>query len=243
MTSNWTYGRCDVAAIEVAAQCGAAGRSLAGHFHSQIQVVSVRRGWRRFLTPMGELIAGQGDLLVIPAGMFHTPMGCVGSSTFNLYLDADDPTLSDIKVPMLLHGVQALHPEEIIDTVRSSSRGPSLPMSNDAQEMQRLLTTTDYSVAELADRLGYSPDGFIRIFKRAVGATPGQYRRAHWLTEARRRIRGGASLADAAFAATFADQSHLGRHFLRAYGATPGGYRAAFQPGRRSISFQTRVDG
>ncbi|MGB3815780.1 MAG: AraC family transcriptional regulator [Shinella sp.] len=175
--------------------------------------------------------------------MFHTPMGCVGSSTFNLYLDTDDPTLSDIKVPMLLHGVQALHPEEIIDTVRSSSRGPSLPMSNDAQEMQRLLVSTDYSVAELANQLGYSPDGFIRIFKRAVGATPGQYRRAHWLTEARRRIRGGASLADAAFAATFADQSHLGRHFLRAYGATPGGYRAAFQPGRRSISFQTSVDG
>lgn len=192
---------------------------------------------------MGELVAGQGDLLVIPAGMFHTPIECAGSSTFNLYLDADDPTLSDIKVPLLLRGVPALHPEEIIDTVRSSSRGPSLPMSNGAQEVQRLLTSTEYSVAELAERLGYSPDGFIRIFKRAVGATPGQYRRAHWLTEARRQIRSGGSLADAAFAATFADQSHLGRHFLRAYGATPGDYRAAFQPGRRSISFQTSVDG
>ncbi|WP_246423470.1 helix-turn-helix domain-containing protein [Roseospira goensis] len=41
-----------------------------------------------------------------------------------------------------------------------------------------------------------------------------------------RRILAGESLADAALAAGFSDQSHMTRHFLRAFGMTPGRWQA-----------------
>jgi AraC-like DNA-binding protein len=46
------------------------------------------------------------------------------------------------------------------------------------------------------------------------------------LQRARRLLLQGVSLAEAAFACGFADQSHLTRQFRRAYGVTPGRWRA-----------------
>jgi AraC-like DNA-binding protein len=45
---------------------------------------------------------------------------------------------------------------------------------------------------------------------------------------ARSQLKKGGTVADVAYATSFADQSHFGRLFLRAYGATPGAYRSAF---------------
>jgi transcriptional regulator GlxA family with amidase domain len=83
-------------------------------------------------------------------------------------------------------------------------------------------------VGSMATRLGYSTDGFIRAFRRQFGMTPAAYRLAHRLAQARSHLKRGHAVADVAYAASFADQSHLGRHFRRAYGATPGAYRSAF---------------
>lgn len=61
----------------------------------------------------------------------------------------------------------------------------------------------------------------VRGFARAFGLTPQAYlvqRRldlARWLTAA------GASLADAAAASGFADQSHMTRHFTQRFGLSP----------------------
>jgi len=44
---------------------------------------------------------------------------------------------------------------------------------------------------------------------------------------ARRHLRQGHALAEAAQLAGFADQSHLTRAFLRQFGITPGRYRDA----------------
>ncbi len=54
----------------------------------------------------------------------------------------------------------------------------------------------------------------------------------HWddpvmLPDARSLIRRGSSLADAAAAAGFADQSHMTRLFVRAYGVSPRRYALA----------------
>jgi transcriptional regulator GlxA family with amidase domain len=91
--------------------------------------------------------------------------------------------------------------------------------------LREVITQDNSSMGDIAEKYGYSPDGFIRLFCKLVGTTPAKYRIAHRLTVARSMIRGGATLADAAFAAGFADQSHLGRCFLRAYGTTPAAYR------------------
>jgi AraC-like DNA-binding protein len=53
-------------------------------------------------------------------------------------------------------------------------------------------------------------------------------RLADRLMNARSQLKKGGTVADVAYATSFADQSHFGRLFLRAYGATPGAYRSAF---------------
>ncbi|UKS28694.1 AraC family transcriptional regulator [Paenibacillus sp. HWE-109] len=41
-----------------------------------------------------------------------------------------------------------------------------------------LLNTTDLSVSDVAERVGYQTKNFIRVFKKHIGVTPGQYRGA-----------------------------------------------------------------
>jgi AraC-like DNA-binding protein len=65
-----------------------------------------------------------------------------------------------------------------------------------------------------------------RHFRRAFGVAPHRFLIQRRLDLVRRHIEDGASLADAAFAAGFADQSHMTRHFRAAYGVTPGRWRA-----------------
>ncbi len=67
-----------------------------------------------------------------------------------------------------------------------------------------------------------SPYHFCRQFGRLYGLTPHRYQQVMRLTKARGMIVGGASLAEAAAATGFADQSHLTRHFSARFGLTPG---------------------
>jgi AraC-like DNA-binding protein len=65
-----------------------------------------------------------------------------------------------------------------------------------------------------------------RQFRAAFGTSPYNYLVMRRLDRARRMLAQGTSLADAAFACGFADQSHLTRQFRRAFGVTPGRWRA-----------------
>ncbi len=65
----------------------------------------------------------------------------------------------------------------------------------------------------------------IRDFRRATGVTPATFIRNRKLRCATVLIEQGCTLADAAFAAGFADQSHLSRTFRAAHGITPGMFR------------------
>ncbi|WID98790.1 AraC family transcriptional regulator [Bosea vestrisii] len=67
----------------------------------------------------------------------------------------------------------------------------------------------------------------IRDFKKLTGSTPATFIRDRRLRRANRLIQEGLSLADAAFAAGFADQSHLSRSFRAVHGITPGMFRKA----------------
>ena len=65
-----------------------------------------------------------------------------------------------------------------------------------------------------------------RHFRALLGTSPYRYLTMRRLDHARGAIRSGQSLADAAFAAGFADQAHMTRQFKRAYGLPPGRWRA-----------------
>jgi AraC-like DNA-binding protein len=76
---------------------------------------------------------------------------------------------------------------------------------------------------------GLSRFELARQFRRCLGTSPHRYAMMRRLDRARRLIGADASLADAAVAAGFADQSHMTRQFKQAYGVAPGQWRALTQ--------------
>jgi AraC-like DNA-binding protein/quercetin dioxygenase-like cupin family protein len=81
------------------------------------------------------------------------------------------------------------------------------------------------SLAELAREAGLSRFQLLRAFAKATGATPQAYARQARARLARRLIRDGASLAEAAASAGFADQAHMTRALVRQFAVTPGELR------------------
>jgi AraC-like DNA-binding protein len=192
-----------------------------------IKLVAVFAGWRSFATPFGTLRAEAGDILAIPSGMFHTPRNSDESSVLVLFLDKDHPVAKGIRQPSVTNGQGAERLDEILDCVATRLVGHQTPEQLQMRStLTNLITQDESSLRDVAEKLGYSPDGFTRSFCRWVGTTPAKYRIAHRLTMARSMIREGAMLADVAFATGFSDQSHLGRCFLRAFGTTPAAYRS-----------------
>ncbi|PSM19708.1 AraC family transcriptional regulator [Nitratireductor sp. StC3] len=82
------------------------------------------------------------------------------------------------------------------------------------------------SMSALEAAYGLSRFAIARQFRRVYGVSPMRYGLMRRLDVAKRRILAGESLADAALAAGFSDQSHMTRHFLRAFGMTPGRWQA-----------------
>lgn len=70
-----------------------------------------------------------------------------------------------------------------------------------------------------------SPYHFIRVFARHTGLTPHAWLMQHRARKARRLLRQGLAIADAAVQTGFADQSHLTKTFKRLFGYTPGQLR------------------
>jgi AraC-like DNA-binding protein len=80
------------------------------------------------------------------------------------------------------------------------------------------------TLTTLAREAGLSRYQLIRGFARELGLTPHAYILQRRIALARRLIRAGHELAEAALACGFYDQSHLNRCFVRHFGVTPGGY-------------------
>jgi AraC-like DNA-binding protein len=89
-------------------------------------------------------------------------------------------------------------------------------------------TAENIGLDELATAAGVSRFHLIRVFQHRYGLTPFAYQRNRRIERARAVLRAGTSIADAAAAAGFADQSHLGRSFRAVMGSTPGEYRESY---------------
>lgn len=88
---------------------------------------------------------------------------------------------------------------------------------------------TALTLQRLADTAGVTRFQVIRDFKTAVGFTPAAFIRDRRVRRSARLIEQGRSLADAAAAAGFADQSHLCRTFRATRGMTPGTYQKGWR--------------
>ncbi len=85
-------------------------------------------------------------------------------------------------------------------------------------------------LGDLAAAAGLSIFQLIGLFKRTIGTTPHVYLTHVRLNAACSRLVLGDSIADAAVAAGFCDQSALTKHFKRAYGITPLQFAKAAAP-------------
>lgn len=84
----------------------------------------------------------------------------------------------------------------------------------------------DVSLAELARMAELSPFHLLRVFREEVGVPPHEYQMQLRVAHARKLLRSGEGIADAALQTGFFDQSHLSRSFKRIVGMTPGRYAA-----------------
>lgn len=85
---------------------------------------------------------------------------------------------------------------------------------------------TNFSLVDLADQIGYSPDHFSRLFKQAFEQSPHQYvlsRRVEWAMSLLKDD--GMSIAEVALACGFSSQGHFTTVFKQRTGTTPGAYR------------------
>jgi AraC-like DNA-binding protein len=83
---------------------------------------------------------------------------------------------------------------------------------------------------ELEGVTGLTRYALARHFRARLGTSPYRYLTMRRLDRAKSMIRAGDSLAEAAQACGFADQSHMTRHFGRAFGMSPGRWQALHVP-------------
>jgi AraC-like DNA-binding protein len=85
------------------------------------------------------------------------------------------------------------------------------------------------SLDRLARAAGTDKFQLAKMFKRELGIAPHRYLIGRRLTAVQQSLASGASIADAAAAAGFFDQSHLHRHFTRRLGFTPAQFVRALK--------------
>jgi AraC-like DNA-binding protein len=79
-------------------------------------------------------------------------------------------------------------------------------------------------LAELTSIAQISPFYLLRVFHSEVGIPPHEYQTQVRIAQARKLLRKGTSISQAALETGFFDQSHLSRNFRRIVGVTPGQY-------------------
>jgi len=98
-------------------------------------------------------------------------------------------------------------------------------------------------LGDLAATAGLSVFQLIGLFKRTIGTTPHVYLTHVRLNAACSRLRLGDSIAEAAIAAGFCDQSGLRKHFKRCYGITPLQFAKAAASTRRALPMPAQSAG
>ncbi|MDJ0589644.1 MAG: AraC family transcriptional regulator [Pleurocapsa sp. MO_226.B13] len=112
---------------------------------------------------------------------------------------------------------------------------PIKPISPEAAAIQRTQAYLQRNYAEnislerLANLVNLKPLRLLRVFRKALGLPPHAYLVQVRVTEAKKLLARGVSIAEVAAETGFSDQSHLHRHFKRIVGVTPKKYVRGFE--------------
>ena len=134
---------------------------------------------------------------------------------------------------------------EGILTARLSARA-LVPHPAVATALEQLPASS--SIQRIVHATGYSHRALIALFRRAVGLTPGDYRRVLRFRSAVRMLTSPAAQPLAAIAAEtgYSDQAHFTREFRSFAGVTPGEYRRRTPERPYHVAagqFRSRPDG
>lgn len=126
----------------------------------------------------------------------------------------------------------------IVPIVRLRSPGDQPTHLGVSRVIERLAddVASTPTLSELAAIAGVSRFQLIRAVERRTGLTPFALLKQNRLNEARRLMATGFSIAEAAGATGFSDQSHFTRCFKATYGFTPGALRPRSYRGLPRVS-------
>jgi AraC-like DNA-binding protein len=113
--------------------------------------------------------------------------------------------------------------------VSLAARGSSAIAADEVDRARAFLDahfTRTVASEELEAVTGLDRYSLARHFRARLGTSPYRYLTMRRLDRAKAGILAGHSLAEAAFMAGFADQSHMTRQFKQAFGLTPGRWQA-----------------
>lgn len=187
------------------------GRPVARHAHrSHVATVAVG-GARCLETARGAWVRlPVGSVAVIPAGTVHAADAAAGGGR------AVSLSIPPQLLPGFARGVVVAEAPRLAEAIQALARGgdpvPTLAVLEALADIARLVEAV--------------PPVSARRTRQAAGLTPSQWRMLSRIRCACGGIDQGESLADAAVAAGFYDQSHMTRQFLKHLGMTPGDYRA-----------------
>ena len=229
-------------------------RDFPRHSHDQYGFGLVLAGGHKSWSGRGEVEAVAGDVITVNPGEMHdgAPLGDGARRWRMVYLDvgrlqaelADEvsgdvefaaPRFSDPVVRRralrLFAAADALSFEVALIAAVEPMLARRRPPSGAVPKLRGLRQRIDddpaqrLSLAEMATAAGLSRFQLLRAFVKATGLTPQAYARQARARLARRLIRAGVALAEAASAAGFADQAHMTRALVEQYAVTPGRLR------------------
>jgi transcriptional regulator GlxA family with amidase domain len=109
---------------------------------------------------------------------------------------------------------------------RDSRSSTELDVIETARVLMLATLSTGKSIEAVAASVQMSERHFLRVFKRATGTTPHNWRLVEKVRSSQRDLlKGNLSLNEIAHAYGFADQAHYSRVFKRIVGTSPGVWR------------------
>lgn len=215
-------------------------KDLIEHTHmSSCTLTLVRAGRARLSQKAGAPAYTPGAVYAILPHQVHQPEYRGGYDLVSLCLKVDRLAALSLRqrrdlcvggaAPLIDGG--RLSPEDLVRLMEALDKLPdyrtppdqSPPIAAWLADLRKISLESDPS--RLKPEL--SPFHFIRRFKREMGLTPHKYLMQYRLSLAKRLLTSGLSIAEAAQAAGFYDQSHLDRCFKKGVGISPSEYRRA----------------
>lgn len=228
-------------------------RHYAKHSHATFGLGIVDDGAQRSASGHGTVDAYAGDIVTTNPGEVHDgrPLGGPSRRWRTVYLEPrvlgeveiTRPAFVDAELARAVRRLlaamegkrEALECEEALVVAcglvreRHTNRGAGMPCGQPGLREVKERIEDDLlqppTLGELAAMAGVSRFQLLRRFAAAYGCTPHAWLMQQRGERARALIRQGSSLAEAAAAAGFADQSHMTRAFTRQFGFTPGAWQ------------------